>query len=364
MECTKTLQICCVSLPLMVLCLYISYLVMLESIRSKTGLEEDIREKTHPVLFFLTTTLPFLVRLPTMFMYSMFVWLANNGYRRLANRLTEWENHRTQQDFLKHRIFKILLFEVLNNFLSPFYIAFVLQDLDMLGQQVNTMLVMSLGLKKLVMTFLPYLKTLMVRPRLVHLPKPDQQLLVAMDQLKITNLDAGHPMVRQVLKDYKGDSYIGVDEDYLALFTKFGFTVFFIVNTPLSTAAFLLGNVIEWRVISYQLTKLCQRTPVSRIGNIGAWEFAFRSMIYLAVLTNVGLVYIIGLNRGMKSEDLVWLCIATSHLLLTIRAFLTQVIPPIPAAITQAMAQDDCSTEFSARSHATALRFKKPSHSC
>jgi Calcium-activated chloride channel. len=42
------------------------------------------------------------------------------------------ENHRTQSQFDRYRITKLVLFEFVNNFMSLFYVAFYIQDLEML----------------------------------------------------------------------------------------------------------------------------------------------------------------------------------------------------------------------------------------
>lgn len=53
------------------------------------------------------------------------------------------ENHRTQSQHERHRVTKLVLFEFVNNFLSLFYIAFIIGDMDMLRSQVQTMLIIS-----------------------------------------------------------------------------------------------------------------------------------------------------------------------------------------------------------------------------
>ncbi len=58
-------------------------------------------------------------------------------YLRLAHHLTEWENHRTQEQFEKHVVAKLVVFEFTNTFLSLFYVAFWIRDAAMLRSQVN-----------------------------------------------------------------------------------------------------------------------------------------------------------------------------------------------------------------------------------
>ena len=74
---------------------------------------------------------PLVVAVPGV-IYAALVWVANLFYRKLAARLTEWENHRTESQFERNRVTKLLLFEFVNNFLSIFYIAFYLQDIKAL----------------------------------------------------------------------------------------------------------------------------------------------------------------------------------------------------------------------------------------
>lgn len=78
-----------------------------------------------------TPLLSILVFLPSI-VYAILVYLMNYYYRQLASYLTEWENHRTQSQFGRHRVTKLVLFEFVNNFMSLFYIAFYLQDFEML----------------------------------------------------------------------------------------------------------------------------------------------------------------------------------------------------------------------------------------
>lgn len=53
------------------------------------------------------------------------------------------ENHRTQSQYDRHRVTKLVLFEFVNNFVCLFYIAFYIQDMEMLRSQLQTMLIIS-----------------------------------------------------------------------------------------------------------------------------------------------------------------------------------------------------------------------------
>ena len=73
--------------------------------------------------------------------YLALLMLMNLKYSHLAHWLTELENHRTQEQFEKHVVAKMVLFEFVNTFLALFYIAFYLQDVSMLKNQLQMQLV-------------------------------------------------------------------------------------------------------------------------------------------------------------------------------------------------------------------------------
>ncbi len=127
---------------------------MLYSIWIKESLNEAKQQFGQDVPRYLTL-LPSIV-------YAALVWFMNFCYRKLATYLTEWgmakycswncttlshwlhfyvENHRTQSQFERSRVCKLVLFEFVNNFMSLFYIAFYIQDFEMLKRQLTIMLI-------------------------------------------------------------------------------------------------------------------------------------------------------------------------------------------------------------------------------
>lgn len=137
----------CVSLPIVLICLAAAFVMMLTSFWC-----EDYLKATYPPD-------DYIILLPSI-VYSILVFAVNLYYRILATYLTEWgkknnmliillyiflltENHRTQSQYDRHRVTKLVLFEFVNNFVALFYIAFIIQDMDMLKSQLQTMLIVS-----------------------------------------------------------------------------------------------------------------------------------------------------------------------------------------------------------------------------
>ena len=114
-----------VSLPLTLLCLVGAFLLMLASFEAERRTVEFFTdaETGLPRTDLVATVLGFVPSVS----YSVLVLVLNVYYLKFCHQLTEWENHRTQEQFEAHAVAKLILFEFVNTFLALFYIAFYLQ---------------------------------------------------------------------------------------------------------------------------------------------------------------------------------------------------------------------------------------------
>lgn len=72
---------------------------------------------------------------------SIFVAILTVFYDRFATYLTLKENHRTQSQYERYRVNKLIVLEFVNNFFSLFYIAFIKGDMKMLQNQLMTQMI-------------------------------------------------------------------------------------------------------------------------------------------------------------------------------------------------------------------------------
>lgn len=79
----------------------------------------------------------YITLLPSIFQ-SIFVAVLTVFYDRFATYLTVKENHRTQNQYERHRVNKLIVLEFVNNFFGLFYIAFIKRDMKMLQNQLMT----------------------------------------------------------------------------------------------------------------------------------------------------------------------------------------------------------------------------------
>lgn len=82
----------------------------------------------------------YIVMLPSIFQ-ALFVAVLTVFYDRFATYLTVKENHRTQSQFERYRVNKLIVLEFVNNFFSLFYIAFIKRDMKMLQNQLMTQMI-------------------------------------------------------------------------------------------------------------------------------------------------------------------------------------------------------------------------------
>lgn len=72
---------------------------------------------------------------------SIYVAILTVFYDRFATYLTLKENHRTQSQYERYRVNKLIVLEFVNNFFSLFYIAFIKADMKMLQNQLMTQMI-------------------------------------------------------------------------------------------------------------------------------------------------------------------------------------------------------------------------------
>lgn len=118
----------CVSLPVIVICMLPAAFFAL----SQFWLEDKVLQIVGPDSYWNWT--------PSI-LESIIVTIFSAQYEKLATWLTDRENHRTQAQYERHRVIKLIVLEFVNNFLSLFYIAFWLGDVNMISNQLMTQLI-------------------------------------------------------------------------------------------------------------------------------------------------------------------------------------------------------------------------------
>lgn len=119
------LQVYLVSIPVILACIICAVIMTISQFLFEDYLIEKFGIESYITL------------LPSIFQ-SIFVAILTVFYDRFATFLTIKENHRTQNQYERHRVNKLIVLEFVNNFFCLFYIAFIKRDMKMLQNQLMT----------------------------------------------------------------------------------------------------------------------------------------------------------------------------------------------------------------------------------
>ncbi|KAM4632897.1 anoctamin-10 [Polymixia lowei] len=313
----RQLRIYLVSVPFVLLSLYLSlYVMMIYFEMEGWALSIDNEEPT-----FWTGILVFI---PSI-IYAIVIEIMNLIYRYAAEFLTGWENHRLESSYQNHLVLKVLVFNFFNCFASLFYIAFVMQDMVLLRQSLATLLITSQILNQFMEAFLPY-----------WLQRRRNKKMIRKAQKRRTLEDKELPLAEQVMLEADMSVYLGTFDDYLEQFLLFGYVSLFSCVYPLAAVLVVLNNVTEIYSDAFKMCRVFKRPFSDPAANIGVWQLAFEAMSVIAVVTNFALI---GMSPQVKAyfpesdAQLILWTVAFEHVLLAFKFILTFVIPDVPKQI-------------------------------
>uniref|UniRef100_A0A8C9SEE2 Anoctamin n=1 Tax=Scleropages formosus TaxID=113540 RepID=A0A8C9SEE2_SCLFO len=200
-------------------------------------------------------------------------------YTFLAQVLTRWEMHRTQTKYEDAFILKVFIFQFVNFYSSPIYIAFFK------GRFV--------GYPGKYHTFFGILCS--VCPAGGCLIELAQELLVIMVGKQIINnvqefVFPKKPTLMPWEKDYKLLVCEGLFNEYLEMVLQFGFITIFVAACPLAPLFALLNNWVEVRLDAQKFVCEYRRPVVERAQDIGIWFNILQVICHLAVISNAFLI--------------------------------------------------------------------------
>uniref|UniRef100_A0A671LL50 Anoctamin n=1 Tax=Sinocyclocheilus anshuiensis TaxID=1608454 RepID=A0A671LL50_9TELE len=311
----RQLRIYLVSVPFVLLCLYLSFYVMMVYFDMEFWAINIYNENPD-----IATSI--LLFVPSI-IYAVVIEIMNLLYRFAAEFLTDWENHRLESSFQNHLVLKVLVFNFVNCFASLFYIAFVMQDMVLLRQSLATLLITSQILNQVMEAFLPYW---LQRRRNKKVHKRMRRLMG----------DKELPLLGQVQLETEMNTYLGTFDDYLEQFLLFGYVSLFSCVYPLAAVLVVLNNITEVYSDAFKMCHVFKRPFSEPAMNIGVWQLAFETMSIIAVVTNCALI---GLSPQVKAyfpesdTQLILIVVAIEHVLLAFKFILAFVIPDVPKHI-------------------------------
>jgi hypothetical protein len=307
-------------------------------------------------------------------------------FEALAEKLTHWENHRTQTQFDNQLVVKNFLFQFVNNYFVLFYIAFLREVKDPITRkphpceggnclpELQTQLIVvftgkTIG-KQLAYTIKPFIfkwRQSMTANR--HTKKLVQgvskgaivipaQMKSAMTEVVSTAGGRNDPLQQlNALKKLRDPfelqnrlmPYDGTFDDFNDRVVQFGYLVLFAPGYSLAPFFALVNNVIEIRTSGFKMCYAYQRPVWKARAGIGSWMVVLNVLGFLAVITNAAMITFVGdqeaKNIGQETTGFLdrttrwplWLrFVITEHCVLAMRVIILSVSPTMPNWINDA----------------------------
>ncbi|XP_053362770.1 anoctamin-7 [Clarias gariepinus] len=228
------------------------------------------------------------------------IMLLSKVYTRLAQILTRWEMHRTQTKYEDAFILKVFIFQFVNFYSSPVYIAFFKGKFVGYPGNYNTLFGTrneDCGASGCLIELAQELLVIMVGKQLINnvqefvLPKlrawwQKRKLHPAHKEKGANDEDSMAPWET----DYSLLVCEGLFDEYLEMVLQFGFITIFVAACPLAPVFALVNNWVEVRLDAQKFVCEYRRPVAQRAQDIGIWFAILEVITYLAVISNAFLI--------------------------------------------------------------------------
>ncbi|KAI9330062.1 calcium-activated chloride channel-domain-containing protein [Obelidium mucronatum] len=223
-------------------------------------------------------------------MSLFFILLLSTWFERLAKRLTDFDNYRTESGYQDALVLKNFLLAVVNSFASLFYIGIVKSIMSVVDGNnliigiykdncqsfLGTESCMVELMLQMVITFVGIIFSNQVKELLVP------ALMTALSRSRMrysnrrTNVDEHKPIYT--------DEALGFD--FISVVIQFGFISLFSCAFPLAPLFALVSNLVELRIDAYKLLVQYRRPFSSRTQDIGLVQPLMQYISSVGVVTN------------------------------------------------------------------------------
>ncbi|XP_020513581.2 anoctamin-7 [Labrus bergylta] len=235
------------------------------------------------------------------------ILMLSRVYTSLAHTLTRWEMHRTQTKYEDMFILKVFIFQFVNFYSSPVYIAFFkgrfvgypghyntlfgVRNEDCgaggclieLAQELLVIMVGKQLINNIQEFIYPKLRTWWQKKKLRRRPK----------EMKEESGEAKGEEPEEVSPweaDYQLLVCEGLFSEYLEMVLQFGFITIFVAACPLAPLFALINNWVEIRLDAQKFVTEYRRPVAERAQDIGIWFSILHCIAHIAVLSNAFLI--------------------------------------------------------------------------
>ena len=312
----------------------------------------------------------------------LIIVIFGSAYQGLAEKLTEWENHRTQTEWEDSLIIKSFAFQFVNNYFTLFYIGILRQstksdkcmDPSCMDEITMQLLIIFTG-KTLAKKFVDLSKPFIMRRIGVRVAKMKVKLnnkqvnrlreLVMFEdgiELEEQRKKELERIAREELESMEGPveldpiqmearrpTKVSTFEDYSELSIQFGYLSFFSPAFPMACLLAFVANLFDIRSDAVKLCKGFRRVRWQHAEDIGSWYGVLAAISFVAVISNACLLGFVSTQMTMPGSPeesnivhrfrsySVWIgVVAFEHGVLTLKLVLQAVSPDVPSWIAKA----------------------------
>ena len=232
--------------------------------------------------------------IPVVLHVGVILFVNQVVYSRVAEWLTEAENHETQQDYEFALAAKRFIFEACDCYLAMCYLAFGAQDILLLRSELVSVYYTDSLRRVLVEAGLPLAQMWLTLGRLPGICPRRKRGKSGMAEPGSPDTEAEDWSVQAQLG--RGE-YEGTFDDLLELAIQLGYITLFAAAFPLASLVSVATTWLEARSDAFKYAFALQRPIPRRQADMGVWESVLVAQAWLAVLSNV-------LLFGLSSDQL------------------------------------------------------------
>nr|XP_057935307.1 anoctamin-7 [Doryrhamphus excisus]XP_057935308.1 anoctamin-7 [Doryrhamphus excisus] len=228
------------------------------------------------------------------------ILILSRVYISLAHILTRWEMHRTQTKYEDMFILKVFIFQFVNFYSSPVYIAFFKGRFIGYPGNYDTLFGVrneDCGSGGCLIELAQELLIIMVGKQLINnvqefiMPKVRAWWQKRKRRVKeVQEEEGGEEAACPWEVDYQLLLCEGLFSEYLEMVIQFGFITIFVAACPLAPLFALINNWVEIRLDAQKFVTEYRRPVVERAPDIGIWFDILQFITYMAVLGNAFLI--------------------------------------------------------------------------
>uniref|UniRef100_A0A3B3XUX2 Anoctamin n=1 Tax=Poecilia mexicana TaxID=48701 RepID=A0A3B3XUX2_9TELE len=220
-------------------------------------------------------------------------------YTSLAGILTRWEMHRTQTKYEDMFILKVFIFQFVNFYSTPVYIAFFKGRFVGYPGMYNTLFGLrneECGAGGCLIDLAQELLVIMVGKQMINnvheFISPKVQAWWQRNKMRTPQMAGTQTMmdVSPWEADYELLVCEGLFGEYLEMVLQFGFITIFVAACPLAPLFALMNNWVEIRLDAQKYVKEFRRPVVERAQDIGIWFHILQFISHMAVISNAFLI--------------------------------------------------------------------------